>query len=91
MDDFAKKAFDDALKAVSEDEKNAWFELTDGPGKYETIVMAVAMYVGIDKVNKLCGVAIEGKQTDVLAEYAHTLMLTGFHLGYHAALGDVKV
>lgn len=86
MDDFAEKAFNDALNAISDEEEKAWYDVTGGVGDYETILLAVAMSVGISNVNNLCDVATKGGQADVLAEYAHMLILTGFHLGYKARM-----
>ena len=50
--------------------------------------MVAAIRVGIDKIDALCKVAILNKQADTLADYAHNLLLVGFHIGYNAAMED---
>ena len=81
MDKFVKQAFKDAENAVLDDEYKAWERAMKDP---DIPHMAVAEAVGMERINELCRVALATKTANTLADYAHILMLTGFHLGYHA-------
>jgi hypothetical protein len=87
MDDFVKKAFADANGAVMRDEFQAWNRTMIDP---DIPHLAAADAVGLAKINDLCGAVIKAGQADTLAQYAHFLMLTGFHLGYHARMEDER-
>ncbi len=87
-DDFVKKAFADADKATSEKEFNAFCKnIADDDS--QAAHLTAAMYVGLQKMDKMCEVAIKAGQGDTLAEYAHALLLVGFHIGYKAATEEV--
>lgn len=85
-DDFVKKAFADADKARVDEEFNAYMASVGGKTE-EAAHVTAAMRVGLSRMEKLCKLVIESGNADVLAEYAHTLLLVGFHSGYTAAIG----
>jgi hypothetical protein len=86
-DDFVKKAFSDADMAIVDKEFDAYMK-TIGGDEGDVAHTAAAYRVGFAKMDKLCEVVFKGGEVETFAEYAHTLMLVGFHLGYRAALED---
>lgn len=82
MDNFAKQAFEDALKKQDDDEFQAWMKFSDK--EFMVAHMTVVAQIGLDKIDSLCGAAIKAGQADTLAEYAHQLMMMAFHIGYKA-------
>lgn len=82
MDNFAEKAFRNALERQADDEFQAWMKFSDK--EFMVAHMAVVTRIGFDKIDSLCGAAIKAGQADTLAEYAHQLMMMAFHIGYKA-------
>lgn len=82
MDNFAEKAFRNALERQADDEFQAWMKFSDK--EFMDAHMTVVAQIGIDKIDSLCGAAIKAGQGDTLAEYAHQLMMMAFHIGYKA-------
>lgn len=82
MDNFAEKAFKDALTKQNDDEFQAWMRFSDE--QFMVAHMTVVDQVGVDRMNDLSGAAIRAGQADTLAEYAHQLMMMAFHIGYKA-------
>lgn len=79
MDKFVEQAFKDAETALQDIEYDAWMRVMKDPDIPHT---AAAAAVGISKMNDLCRMAFATNNAQTLADYAHYLMLTGFHLGY---------
>lgn len=87
MDKFVEKAFKDAEDMEMEDEYNAWLKVMKNP---EISHLTAAEAVGVERLDKLCRAAALSKTSEALADYAHYLMLTGFHLGYHARMEEER-
>ena len=87
-DDFVNQAFADAIGQANEREYAAYERELLGEENGDKAHMVAAIRVGIDKIDALCKVAILNKQADTLADYAHNLLLVGFHIGYNAAMED---
>ena len=87
-DDFVTKAFSDAEMLIAEKEFSAYCNkiLDDVTG--DAAHLSAAIRVGLDKMEILCKAVFEGDASEILASYAHNLMIVGFHLGYRAALEE---
>lgn len=86
-DDFVRKAFADADKANADKEFNAFMrKIADDESQSAHVV--AALRVGLQKLDKLCECVIKAGQAEVLAEYADSLLIVGFHIGYRAAMED---
>ena len=86
MDKFVKDAFKEAMEQQATEEFNAWMNFSD-----RDLMIAhnkVVEQVGIVRVNTLCRAARLAGQADTLAEYAHSLMMMAFHIGYKARLEE---
>lgn len=88
-DDFVRKAFADADKIIVEKEFDAYKRHIAEDESSAAHVVA-SLRVGLSKMNNLCEVVLKAGEGDVLVEYAESLLLVGFHLGYRAALEDEK-
>ncbi len=86
MDKFAENAFKEALEQQNEQEFQAWKKFSDK--EYMDAHLVVVARIGLEKINNLCGAAIRAGEGDTLAEYAHSLMMMAFHIGYHARMEE---
>ena len=82
MDKFAEQAFKDAMEQQTEQELAAWMKFADK--EFMRAYLPVVTRIGLEKMNNLCGAAIRAGEGDTLAEYAHSLMMMAFHIGYKA-------
>ena len=82
MDKFAEQAFKDAMEQQTEQELAAWMKFADK--EFMRASLPVVTRIGLEKMNNLCGAAIRAGEGDTLAEYAHSLMMMAFHIGYKA-------
>lgn len=86
MDKFVKDAFKEAMEQQATEEFNAWMNFSD-----RDLMIAhnkVVEQVGVGRINSLCRAARLAGQADTLAEYAHSLMMMAFHIGYKARLEE---
>ncbi len=82
MDKFVKDAFKEAMETQAKDEFKAWMNFSDRD--FMVAHAKVIEQVGIVRINELCRAARLAGQADTLAEYAHSLMMMAFHVGYKA-------
>lgn len=82
MDKFAENAFKEAMEQQTEQEFAAWMKFSDK--EFMTAHLTVVARIGLEKINNLCGAAIRAGEGNTLAEYAHSLMMMAFHIGYKA-------
>ena len=86
-DEFVRKAFEDADKVKSDKEYDAFCKrIADDDS--QAAHMTAALFVGLPKMDKMCEVVIKAGHGETLAEYAQSLLLVGFHIGYKAAKED---
>lgn len=86
MDNFTEKAFKEAIERQEDDEFKAWMKFFEE--QFDAAHLTVVSQVGIDRMNVLCGAAIQSGQADTLAEYSHRLMMMAFHFGYKARMEE---
>lgn len=77
MGKFAENAFQQ-----TEQEFQSWMNFSEKG--FMAAHMAVVTRIGLEKMDALCGAAIKAGAADTLAEYAHSLMMMAFHIGYKA-------
>ena len=82
MDKFAENAFKEAMEQQIEQEFQSWTNFSEKD--FMAAHMAVVARIGLEKINTLCGAVIKAGAADTLAEYAHSLMMMAFHIGYKA-------
>lgn len=82
MDKFAENAFKEAMEKQATEEFNAWMNFSDRD--FMVAQAKVIEQVGIVRINELCRAARLAGQAHTLAEYAHSLMMMAFHIGYKA-------
>lgn len=85
MDDFVRRAFDDAQDALVDKERDAFMKAI-GDDETQAAHVVAALHVGLTKLDKMCEVVIKSGNGDTLAEYANELLLVGFHIGYRSAM-----
>lgn len=88
MDKFVKDAFKEAMETQNEQEFQAWMKFSDN--EFMTAHLTVVARIGLEKINNLCGAAIRAGEGDTLAEYAHSLMMMAFHIGYKARMEEER-
>ena len=86
MDKFVKDAFKEAMEQQATEEFNAWMNFSDRD--FMVAHSKVIEQVGVGRINSLCRAARLAGQAHTLAEYAHSLMMMGFHIGYKARLEE---
>lgn len=86
MGTFAEKAFKDADNAANETEFRAWQRFAEKT--FNSFQTAVAIKIGLSKMNDMCGAVVEKGLEDVLADYAYHLTMAAFHMGYNARRED---
>jgi len=82
MDKFAENAFKEAMEQQTRQEFQAWMKFSD-----RDLMVAhskVIEQVGVGRINTLCRAARHAGEAVTLAEYAHSLMMMAFHIGYKA-------
>ena len=81
-----KRAFTDAKKASDEKEFERYKELIGN--NVEAVCLTAAVMTGMDDVEKMAKLLVEGGSGFIFAEYTKGLVMTAFHIGYTAARED---
>ncbi len=88
MKEWIRQAFENAEEQASDKEYKAY---EDAIGKdTDTVLMAVAMKIGIDRMDDLCGVVLTNGQKETLVDFISALAMFSFHLGYHKGMEAIK-
>lgn len=82
MDKFAENAFREAMEQQAAEEFNAWMNFSDRG--FMVAQNKVIEQVGVGRISALCRAARLAGEAETLAEYAHSLMMMAFHIGYKA-------
>lgn len=83
MDDFVKKAFEDA-KNISDDAEYAAYmrNVSDAP---EAIILTATAMTGLENVERMATAIVHNGEQGTFAEFLHNVVMTAFHVGYKAS------
>lgn len=88
MKEWIKRAFENAEEQASDKEYKAY---EDAIGKdYDTLIMAVAIKVGLERMDALCKTIADNGQQDTLVDFIEDVAMFSFHLGYHKGMEAIK-
>ena len=88
MKEWIRQAFESAEERASDEEYKAY---EDAIGKdSDTLIMAVSIKVGLERMDALCKVIADSGQQDTLVDFIEDVAMFSFHLGYHKGMEAIK-
>lgn len=88
MKEWIRQAFESAEERASDEEYKAYEDAIGNDT--DTLLMSVAIRVGIERMEDLCGVELTSGQKETLAEFISALSMYSFHLGYHKGMEAMR-
>lgn len=80
MDDFAKRAFQDAVKAESDAEFDGFRR--EVIGHSDQVLTTAAILAGMEDMDDLARIISENGHKETFARFVNELLTIGYHIGY---------